>query len=508
MEKRTLIAVILSIAVLIVFQFFYQPNENVYYKPQDAPSKNVAKEQNNESINETFVDRNIVAKKPEIKKSSLMHIKNDFLDIGFNNDTGFINEIKIINYENKINKPVIFNTIYKDYISHNNFGNPSPGKVQQLKDSVVVEFIYKNSPVTIKRNYIIKDKSFIIEVKDRIINNSDKTVHFNYFTSIGPGLGEGFDESKYIFNGPLIFNGKKIYKKKENKVDEDITVNDPVWFGYTSKYFLLAVIDSVFKKALLSKYENSAVINASNEFIINPAAHIDHNFSIYVGPKEYNLLKSLGFSLEKSIDYGMFFFLAIPFLQILIFFNKLFHNYGIAIIILTIIIKFITLPLNSISMKSMKKMQKIQPDVLKIREKFKGDPQKMNAAVMELYKKNKVNPVSGCLPMLIQIPIFIALYKMLLVSIELKNSPFIFWITDLSEKDPYYITPILMGITMFIQQKMTPTTADPTQQKIFMFMPIIFTFLFINFPSGLVIYWLVNNILTIIHQFYLNKKLI
>jgi YidC/Oxa1 family membrane protein insertase len=216
----------------------------------------------------------------------------------------------------------------------------------------------------------------------------------------------------------------------------------------------------------------------------------------------------MGSGLEKSFDFGMFFFLAIPFLQCLIFFDRIFDNYGIAIIILTMILKFITLPLNSMSMKSMKKMQKVQPEILKIREKFKGEPQKMNAAVMELYKKNKVNPVSGCLPMLIQIPIFIALYRMLLVSIELKNSPFFGWISDLSLKDPYYVSPILMGISMFVQQRMTPSTAvDPMQQKIFMLMPVIFTFLFINFPSGLVLYWLVNNILTIAHQFYLNKKL-
>jgi YidC/Oxa1 family membrane protein insertase len=508
MEKRTLIAVILSIAVLIIFQFFYQPEETTYFKPQSDPSNKTSEDEiNNKRFSDT-TKKDLTTKKTELTRSSLIHIENNYLNIGFNKSTGFINEIKIINYENKISKPVVFNSVYKDYISHNNFGPPAAPKITNKKDSVEIEFIYDSSSVMLKRTYILKNESFIIDIKDRIINKGSKTIHYDYFTSMGPGLGEGFDESKYIFSGPLIFNGKKIYKKKENKVDEDIVVNDPLWFGYTSKYFLLAIIDNAFKQSAISKYENSAVINASTSFIVNPEDHIDHSFKIYVGPKEYNLLKSLGLSLEKSIEYGMFFFLAIPFLQILIFFNNVFHNYGIAIIILTIIIKFITLPLNSISMKSMKKMQKIQPEVLKLREKFKGDPQKMNAAVMELYKKNKVNPVSGCLPMLIQIPIFIALYKMLLVSIELKNSPFIWWLTDLSEKDPYYITPILMGISMFIQQKMTPSTADPMQQKVFMFMPIIFTFLFINFPSGLVIYWLVNNILTIFHQFYLNKKLV
>lgn len=508
METRTLIAVILSIAVLILFQFFYQPGENTYFKPQpDITNKTVENIDNTGSKPDNFSNKNTLPELLEIKKAPLIHIKNDFLDVGFNKNTGFINEIKIINYKNKIVKPVIFKTVYKDYVSHNNFGHPSEFKIRNNQDSTEIEFIYDLPSMIISRTYLLKNKDFLIEVRDRMLNKGDKTIHFDYLTSIGPGLGEGFDESKYIFSGPLIHDSKKIYKKKENKVDEDIVVNNPQWFGYTSKYFLLAVIDNSFKTSTITKYENSAVVNATNRFIINPRDHIDHSFKIYVGPKEYNLLKSLGSHLEKSIDYGMFFFLAIPFLQILIFFNNLFNNYGVAIILLTVIIKFVTLPLNSISMKSMKKMQKIQPEVLKIREKFKGDPQKMNAAVMEIYRKNKVNPVSGCLPMLIQIPIFIALYKMLLVSIELKSSPFIWWLTDLSEKDPYYITPILMGISMFIQQKMTPSTADPAQQKIFMLMPIIFTFLFINFPSGLVIYWLVNNILTIAHQYYLNKKL-
>ena len=157
-------------------------------------------------------------------------------------------------------------------------------------------------------------------------------------------------------------------------------------------------------------------------------------------------------------------------------------------------------------MNSMKAMSKLQPEITSLREKFKNDPQKLNAATMELYRKHKVNPFSGCLPLLIQIPIFFALYKALLLSIELKGAPFFGWLVDLSAKDPYYITPIIMGVTMFIQQKMTPTTADPMQQKIFLIMPIVFTFLFLNFPSGLVIYWLTNNVLTIIQQYFVNKK--
>jgi YidC/Oxa1 family membrane protein insertase len=154
----------------------------------------------------------------------------------------------------------------------------------------------------------------------------------------------------------------------------------------------------------------------------------------------------------------------------------------------------------------MKSMQKLQPEMAKIREKFKNDKERLNREIMELYKKNRVNPLGGCLPMLVQIPVFFALYKVLLNDIALRHAPFMLWIDDLSAKDPYYVTPIIMGATMFIQQKMTPSTMDPTQAKMFMLMPVVFTFMFLNFPSGLVIYWLINNLLTILQQYFINRK--
>jgi YidC/Oxa1 family membrane protein insertase len=185
--------------------------------------------------------------------------------------------------------------------------------------------------------------------------------------------------------------------------------------------------------------------------------------------------------------------------------NKGTHNFGLAIIVLTIVIKILFFPLTHTSYKSMKDMQKVQPLMLKLKKKYKDDKEKLNKEIMALYRSHKVNPLGGCLPMILQIPVFFALYKALLGSIELRHAPFIFWINDLSAKDPYYITPIIMGASMFIQQKMTPTVGDPTQAKIMLLMPIVFTIMFLNFPSGLVIYWLVNNVLSIGQQFYINK---
>jgi YidC/Oxa1 family membrane protein insertase len=225
-----------------------------------------------------------------------------------------------------------------------------------------------------------------------------------------------------------------------------------------------------------------------------------------MGPKEEGQLKTLGVSAEKLVDFGFFTVVAKPLIWLLKFTNKVTKNFGIDIIILSILIKIIFLPLTQISFKSMKAMQKVQPEMARLKETYKNDKARLQQEIMLLYKRRKINPMSGCLPMVIQIPVFIALYNALQYTIEMRHAPFFLWMKDLAAKDPIYITPLIMGATMVIQQKMTPSAADPAQAKLFMLMPVMFTFLFLNFPSGLVLYWLVNNILSIAHQYYLNKK--
>jgi YidC/Oxa1 family membrane protein insertase len=216
-------------------------------------------------------------------------------------------------------------------------------------------------------------------------------------------------------------------------------------------------------------------------------------------------LKELGIGAEKLLDFGYFTFVAKPLLWFLKLTNTVTKNFGVDIIILSILIKIIFIPLTQISFKSMKEMQKVQPEMSRLKETYKNDKARLQQEIMLLYKRRKINPMSGCLPMVIQIPVFIALYNALQNAIEMRHAPFFLWIRDLSAKDPIYLAPIVMGVSMVIQQKMTPTSADPAQAKMFMLMPIMFTFLFLNFPSGLVLYWLVNNILSIAHQYYINK---
>ncbi len=283
------------------------------------------------------------------------------------------------------------------------------------------------------------------------------------------------------------------------------------WYAFAGEYFAAVLVPSTLEKNIQLKIkgnENNLLTAqlASPPVSVPPRGAIAKSYRIYLGPKLTDPLTELGVGAEGLIDYGFFTIVAKPLLWVLKLTHNVTKNFGIDIIILSILIKIIFLPLTQISMKSMKEMQKVQPEMNRLREQFKNDKARLQQEIMLLYKRRRINPMSGCLPMLIQIPVFIALYNALHNSIELRHAPFILWIKDLSAKDPIYITPILMGATMVIQQKMTPTSADPAQARLFMLMPIMFTFLFLNFPSGLVLYWMVTNVLSIAHQYYMNKR--
>ncbi|MGD8537010.1 MAG: membrane protein insertase YidC, partial [Candidatus Aminicenantes bacterium] len=232
---------------------------------------------------------------------------------------------------------------------------------------------------------------------------------------------------------------------------------------------------------------------------------------VYIGPKEYDTLVEFGNEAKRLVRFGMFGFISEILLKTSKYFYRLVPNWGLSIIIITIIIKILFFPLTYSSMRSMSKMQELQPKIKAIRARYKkaktdmAQRRKMNEEVMKLYKEQGVNPAGGCLPMLIQIPVFFGFFRLLMVAIEFRQSPFVLWITDLSARDPFYVTPILMGVTQFISQKMTPTSADPTQARMMLLMPVIFTILFINFPSGLVLYWLTNNVLQIVQQYIMNR---
>ena len=329
--------------------------------------------------------------------------------------------------------------------------------------------------------------------------------------------GDGKEQGQFDVLGPVTLAGDKLdnVPVKDLAKGEKSYAKDILWTGFGDKYFLSALLKggaagtgSDIGGVRVTKEEGYVLTRiATVPASVAPGQSVSLPFRLFFGPKDLHVLKVQGEQLEKALDLGWFSALAMPLLQSLNFFYRYIPNYGIAIIIITVILKILFFPLTHKSYKSMKEMQKLQPKMQQLKEKHKNDRDAMNREVMELYKTHKVNPLGGCLPMVVQIPVFFALYKALMYSIELRHAPFYGWITDLAAKDPYYVTPILMGASMVIQQKMTPSAGmDPMQQKMMMALPVVFTFMFLNFPSGLVLYWLVNNILTIAQQLYINKS--
>ena len=361
--------------------------------------------------------------------------------------------------------------------------------------------------------------SYLIKEKIRLINAGDQPrsvrVSYTVASDASNAAGGRYDSMRVAWD-----NDGSLSEESSSKTLESTGVQATgkiYWAGAMSTYFLSAVLpgetNNVTVKGLLQKTVYRTAVEEP-ENLLAPGQEKELTVSYWLGPKDRTQLLAVSDQLAKSIDLGMFSIIAKGLLWLLEFFHKYVHNWGVAIILLTIVIKAVFWPLTAKSYASMEKMKKLQPMMTAIREKYKDNKERMNKEVMALYKTYGVNPASGCVPILIQLPVFFGLYQALLTSIELRHAPFIMylpftdklWLADLSAKDPYYITPVIMGLTMFLQQRMSPPATDPTQQKIMMFLPLIFTVLFLGFPSGLVIYWLVNNILSIFQQWLMMRK--
>ncbi len=332
-------------------------------------------------------------------------------------------------------------------------------------------------------------------------------------------LGENFgirqwgDKTVVGYVGPTSSIDGKIVQDKPAKLDQPATHTGRVgWTALQDKYFLAALIPGEPQAAVVAeRYGERRVSAGVRETVLGEAG--TQRYRLYAGPKEYDRLVAMNIGLDATIDFGWFIYgswslvrlIAEPLFLILKFLHAYLGNYGVAIILLTTLIKIVFIPLTHKSYVSMRAMQTLQPQLQALQKKYKNDKARLNLEMMNLYKANKVNPLGGCLPMVLQIPFFVALFNILYTTIELRQAPFVFWITDLSEKDPSYILPVLMGATMVLQQKLQPTTMDPTQARIMMLLPVVFTFFFLNFPSGLVLYWMVNNLLSITQQYVTMK---
>ena len=336
--------------------------------------------------------------------------------------------------------------------------------------------------------------------------------------AIGPGLGTVKSEMKEnakLCKADYAYEeqGRKHPTLKELK--DEPAEHDWVWAGMNNRYFLAALINGAFPgtrpvrrlETLVGAEKSPEVVIPVPAAAVKPGETLRWDSSFYLGPKDYSLLKKLGHGLDRSVDFGFFAPLAKIAEAALVYFHGLTGNYGAAIIILSVIIQLILTPLSFKSYKAMAVMKKIQPEMQSIQKRYKEDPQRMNQEIMALYKRHGTNPLGGCLPMLLQIPVFFALFTALRGSWHLHGAHFIFWIKDLSAKDPFYVLPLIMGGVMFLQQHLNPQTSDPAQATMMKWMPVIFTFMFLTFPSGLVLYWLINSTWGFAQSMYLQKKM-
>jgi YidC/Oxa1 family membrane protein insertase len=336
----------------------------------------------------------------------------------------------------------------------------------------------------------------------------------DYTLSLGSNFGIrkwGIANIGFVGAADLVDGDVHREKTKNLTAEPLIRRGDITWTVSEDKYFIAALIPKTPPEAVVTRaLAKEHVITG-----LSAAAAAPATYTLYAGPKDYKRLKALDVSLQENIDFGWFMFgswafvrlLAEPMFVLLTTIDNFVGNYGVSIILLTLLIKTVFIPLTHKSYKSMRAMQAIQPQVKALQEKYKGNKEKLSKETMALYKEHQINPLGGCLPMFIQIPFFIAFFNILYTSIELRHAPFYGWIHDLSAKDPHYILPVIMGVSMFVQQKIQPTSMDPKQARIMMFLPVVFTFFFMNFPAGLVLYWLFNNLFTITQQFVTTRLL-
>jgi YidC/Oxa1 family membrane protein insertase len=372
-----------------------------------------------------------------------------------------------------------------------------------------LRFVFSDgASVRVEKTYRFKGGTYALETDIRVWKNGQPVSPSVLW---GPGIGNPsaaeLKQSFSVSTGMAVYTGGKVHRMIERKYKpEQSAYNFVDWAAYEDNYFVALFVLPQQKGQAAFLKETTGQGQAFFVYVTDPQL-------AFIGPKDSEALKAFGHEAKKVINFGMFGSISEVLLVAVKFFYKLVPNWGIAIILLTIIIKIIFFPLTYSSTKSMARMAELQPKVKAIRAKYKkaksdiAQRREMNEAMMKLYKEHGVNPAGGCLPMLIQLPVFWGVFRMLVVSIEFRHAPFALWLTDLSVRDPYYVTPVLMGITQFISQKMTPTSADPSQAKMMLIMPVVMTIFFMNFQSGLVLYWLMTNVLQIGQQAIMNRMM-
>ncbi|ROH86851.1 membrane protein insertase YidC [Pseudomethylobacillus aquaticus] len=380
-------------------------------------------------------------------------------------------------------------------------------------DQLEVRLSWVGEGVEVDKIYRFKRGSYVIEVGYEVRNNSANALQPSvYYQIVHDSESNKASAMMPTFTGGAYFTDAEKFKKVPfgDMAKQDLSKSSKDgWIGLVQHYFVSAWIPPAqqsreyYTKKLSDKIFSLGSISPLGT--VAPGASLTQTAQLYAGPQTQSTLETVAPGLEYTVDYGWLTVIAAPLFWVLSAIQGVVHNWGVAIILLTVLIKLAFYPLSATSYRSMAHMREIAPRLQSLKEKFGDDKQKMQQAMMELYKTEKINPMGGCLPILVQIPVFIALYWVLLGSVEMRHAPFMLWITDLSAIDPYYVLPILMGATMIIQTRLNPAPTDPIQAKVMMIMPIVFSVFFFFFPAGLVLYWLVNNVLSIAQQWQINR---
>lgn len=481
-QKRAILAVVLSGIVLFSWQAFFAP------KVQIEPPKQVAK------------DANVITTKPNLPTTSQSPTEPNVVPVDasslfnftLNKDTESVkldNALAISDFSSRYNKLNFQDILGSTTAFQVTFLDEKNNEVPQLFNVV-------NETGSSWEGQSADGSKVIWSLQD------DGRLHFNFTSTSAKRLRFVLRSTKAEIDSHnrrnFLFLSKDV--KRETIGSADTGEGSVKWFGLDFNYHLFAMVLPDRQTMNFRSFESGLV-----EFDLAKPVNT-FEASIIYAQKDYDVLHTLGDKLDLSVDFGIFGILAVPILRGLQFFHKYFPNYGVAIILLTLVIRLITFPLQYKSFKSMKKMQKVQPEIAKLREKFKDDPSRLQKETMELFKRAGANPLGGCLPLVLQMPVFFAFYQVLYNAVELVGAPFLGWIADLSIKDPYYILPVLMGAAMFMQQKLTPTTvADPTQKKVMAFMPLIFGFIMKDLPAGLVLYIFISTLFGMAQQMFVYK---
>ena len=529
--KRTILAVALSALVIVAWGYFFQPQET----PNQA-QETVARDSG--QIDTAFpagAEPPVVAPSFTPSAGRDVVVETPLYKAVFNSAGGVLTSFELNNYMNTLDPgsgrvnlvgsealgvgPL--GLLWQDQgtwrAESSQWGEPSSEKLNVMDGPKTLTFSGSFGGLAITRTMRFVPDTYLIEETVTLVNTTDTHISgrlgFNVASAPLTDKDDRYNPTRVSF---MDVKGVDNESDRED-LGKGFKRGDGLkWGAIQSNYFAIALAPEDGDLTMKSKFTDELfrMVVDKDGIGLAPGTQREISSSYYFGPVISKYLDNAPNELGSLVTYGFFDVIAIPLLRGLDYIHAIVGNWGVAIILLTVFIKLVFWPLSQKSYKSMNKMKKIQPLMAKVREQHKDDRQKMNEEMMRLYKTYKVNPAGGCLPMLLQIPVFFGLYQALLGSVELRHASFIpnlpftdmVWLADLSAKDPYYITPLIMGATMFLQQKMTPSPGDPTQAKIMMFMPVIFTFLFLNFPAGLVVYWLVNNVLSIAQQWWLLRK--